>query len=235
MESSADVEHIAALLRQRNRRLSLKIAGQIVCGIPLLALGPAVLATVFWFTGLSVADVRTPWTLWFGGLLIVMVPLMIRLEVRTAGRFLGDALQGGEKALTLTAPLSGIYVGMGGIAWAPAYANPRGFSAGATEIFLCGPRLLVDASQKWRLRRRLGSINLQRAAALVAELCSRDKGLELAAVPRGGEQLADLLPMLNWLALQGWIGVGDKVPRVYLYSEARAVLGRAVASSSRIV
>jgi hypothetical protein len=229
MESDAELEHIVALLRRRDRLLSLKIAAQIVCGVPLLAVGPTMLATIGWFATLSLAGLYIPWLWWFGALFIIIVPLLIGLEVRTAGRFLDSAVQGSEQAATLTSSLPGIYVAMGGVGWAPALANPRAFSAGLTEFFLCGPRLLVSAFRKWRLRRRLGRIDLYRAAELIVVLRSRDKGLEFSAIPRGGEQLSDLLPVLDWLAFHGWIGVGDKVPRVYLYSEARAALARPAA------
>jgi hypothetical protein len=109
---------------------------------------------------------------------------------------------------------------------APVLANPRSFSASITEVFLCGPRLVISAFRQRRIRRRLGKVDVRRAARLVAELVSRTEGLELSAVPKGTERLNDVLPVLNWLVLVGWIGVGQQVPRVYLYSEARDGLAR---------
>lgn len=235
MECGVEVGRIAVLLKRRDRWLSLRLALHVVGGVPLTAIGPAVLATILWFAAGSVADVWLPWTRWFGLLSVVSVPLLMRLEARTNGQYLGDALRGTQPGIDPLTSLPMIIPAFGGVAWVPGLANPRGFFAGVMEYFLWGPRLLVGAFRQWRVRRRLGQIDLRRAARLVAELCSREKGIDLVAVPKGGEQLTDVLPVLNWLVFQGWIGVGDKVPRVYLYTEARAALGRGPASNSRMV
>ena len=43
-----------------------------------------------------------------------------------------------------------------------------------------------------------------------------------------GEQVADLVPVLNWLILDNWIGVTATTGRVYLYLDARRALGETV-------
>jgi hypothetical protein len=218
------LDRITALLRRQDQRLRLKAAAQIAFGIPLTLIGPALLATAFRFAARSIGNLDVPWFWAFGALLIILVPLLFRLELRTAGRFLDGALRESPPTGSLFSSMPGTYVALGGLALAPVLANPRSFSASVTEVFLCGPRLVITAFRQRRVRRRLGSVDFRRAARLVAELGSRSEGLELSVLPKAGEQLNGLLPVLNWLVFLGWIGVGQQVPRVYLYSEARDTL-----------
>jgi hypothetical protein len=220
------LDRIIALLERRDRLLRLKTTAQFVFGVPLTLIGPALLATVFWFAAWSIGNLQVPWFWTFGALLIILVPLLFRLELRTAGQFLDGALRESPPTGSLFSSAPGTYVALGGLALAPVLANPRSFSASITEVFLCGPRMTISAFRRRRVRRRLGKVDLRRAAGLVAELASRTEGLEFSALPKGTEELNDVLPVLNWLVFLGWIGVGQQVPRVYLYSEARDGLAR---------
>ncbi len=227
MSPGLETRQFEALLAAREQLLWVKIAAKLLAGIPLTLIPPAILATIFVVAGGGILGVYLPWAWLFAALTVVVVPLLLRTEIRMGERYLSDAVAGSDPAITLTTRLP-FYAGLGGLALGPALANPRGFAAGVVEIFLIGPRLLVGALRQWRFRRRLDRIDGARAAELLATLPARNEGLPLAAVPRPGEQLNDLLPLLAWLAFHGWIGMGEKIDRVYLYSESRAALERAV-------
>ena len=171
-ESEADAQRIAVVLRRRDARLRLKLRAQAALGLPLTLIGPVVLGTIFWLALRSMGGIVLPWSHVCGVALLVVVPLLIHLESRTGGDFLGTALREGGQGTDAIWPTSGLYVALGGFARAPALANPRGFSAGMTEVFLCGPRLLVGAFRQRRLRRRLGAVDELRAA-LVAHARAR--------------------------------------------------------------
>jgi hypothetical protein len=224
--TGSELDRIGALLGRRDRLLRMKVSAQIVCGVPLTLIGPAVLATIFWFAARSIGHIHISWFWVFGTLLIILVPMLFHLECRTGGRFLDGALRESPPTGSLFSSMPGTYVALGGLAWAPVLANPRTFSASFTEVFLCGPRLLIAARRQRRVRRGLGIVDVRRAARLVADLASRSEGLDLSVLPKGVEQLNELLPVLNWLAYLGWVGIGQQVPRVYLYSEVRDTLAR---------
>lgn len=218
------IGQIASVLAQR-RRLALLAAGaQVVLGAALTFAGPGVLATMFWAAARLGLERDVPWTWLFGGLAVLMVPLLVRLELRTAGRYLSGALAPGARPVTLTGRLPGLYVGMAGLAWVPVLANPGGVVAGVVEVFLTGPRVLLNGVRAWSWRRWVGGVDLRRAAEIVGVLAGRSGGLEIRALCRGGEQPAGVQPTLVWLALDGWIGVAEREPKVYLYTRARELL-----------
>jgi hypothetical protein len=145
---------IVAALKARDQLLGLKVVAKAVLGLPATLAGPAALGTIFCYAAWSILGVYVPWAVWFGGLVLVMTPLLIRLEVRMGERYLSDAVRGADPWVTLTTRLP-LYAGMGG-ALAPALANPRAVTAGVTELLLTGPRLLVGAFRQWRFRPAAG-------------------------------------------------------------------------------
>ena len=94
-ESEADAQRIAVVLRRRDARLRLKLRAQAALGLPLTLIGPVVLGTIFWLALRSMGGIVLPWSHVCGVALLVVVPLLIHLESRTGGDFLGTALREG--------------------------------------------------------------------------------------------------------------------------------------------
>ena len=101
------------------------------------------------------------------------------------------------------------------------------------EIFLTGPRLVVGGFRYWRTDRNFADVDRERAAEIVTLLLERGGGVHPRELLRPGEKLQDeqcppkeLMRALVGLAHHRWIGVSDSLEKVYLYSEAAAVLRR---------
>ena len=112
-------------------------------------------------------------------------------------------------------------------------ANPRAVSFGLVEIFLAGPRLVVGGIRQRRTDRNFADVDRERAAEIVTLLLERGSGVHPRELLRRGEELQggqcppkELMQPLVWLAHHRWIGVSDSLEKVYLYSDAAAVLRR---------
>lgn len=228
-------EAILLRLRRRERLFRVKVAAMILFGVPLSFVGPFVLATVFWFAGhaagyCSWSRVWVHWSWLFLALVIVVVPLLYRLEIRTTGGYLTEAMQDTKPHRPMGAAfLPGPAAQVGALV--AVAANPRAVSAGVVEVFLFGPRLVVGAFIQFRAARHLKQAEVGRAASILAVLLGRDQGVETSRLLRRDEQLEDLLPTLAYLVFHRWVGVRSGWQQVYLYSMSREAL-RGVESES---
>ena len=220
---TAVIERIDAALSRRARWCATKRLLKLALGAPLSLLGPLVLTLMFWYFCITMGwyHVRWWWLMLASSMLVT--PLLYRLEWRTRGGYLSGALvqappPAGEDLL----PEQSREV----LAAATVLANPRGLSAGLIEVFLSGPRQVLEAWSERRLLVRLPACDSRRAARLVATLAAASNGHELDALLEPGEATADLTPTLAWLALHRWIGLVPDTQRVYLYSQSRRVLTR---------
>jgi hypothetical protein len=227
-EKRKDVEDIVVLLRQRERVFWIKVTAMILFGIPLSFLGPFILATIFsvaaarlgaWFNDLP----QVSWTVTFCVLAIIMVPLLFRLEIRSGGEYLNEALRSGSTEVRPGRALIGGPAAVVG-AGAALAANPRRASAWVVDGFLMGQRMVVSAIRQIRPARRLRNTDLGRAAGLLAALKQRSEGVNTSHLLGKTETLDDLLPVLAYLTFHGWIGVRDEWDYVWLWSEARDTL-----------
>lgn len=148
----------------------------------------------------------------FALLCLVMVPLLYRLELRTAGDDLGEAADGAE-----VTPSSGYCLvpgpGRAVLAVATVAANPRAVSAGVIEFFLTGPRMVVSAVRQLRAVRHIRNADV-----------ARDRGTATTNLLNKDEQIADLVPTIAYLVFHRWIGARDGWQHVWLFSEARRTL-----------
>lgn len=227
MSRRVEAAAIETALRHRARATLTKAWIALGCGVPLCFLGPVILGSIFWMAALFGLRKWTPWLWWFGGVSILGIPSAFRLEIRSRGKFLDETLA--EAAahdsdvmgrLTSVTMLYGAGWGLLG----SLGADPGLTTAGFVEFFLSGPRLVLWGLRTIRAGRSGGVIDWGRAAKVVAFLLSRQDGVEPAALLTGGERMAELSPVLLWLAGQGWLGVVATGDRVFLYSESRRVL-----------
>ncbi|HUU85458.1 MAG TPA: hypothetical protein VM243_18315 [Phycisphaerae bacterium] len=215
-------------LRHRERLFRVKVTAMVLFGLPLSLVGPFVLATIFWLAGraLGLLSWDRFWGQWmwlFLALVSIVIPLLYRLELRTAGGYLSEAAKDFNPHGPTGAPFlpgSAAYVG----AVAAVVANPRAVSAGIVEVFLFGPRLVVGACQQIRAARHLKQANVELAAAILAVLLARDTGIDTHRFLKTGQKLEHLLPTLAYLTFHRWIGVRDDWQQVYVYSASRETL-----------
>ena len=229
MADQRQLQVLVARLRRSDGLHRLKLCTLIVLGLPLTFVGPLILATIFWFVCVRLIQWHVPWWWLFLGLTVVMVPLLFRLEVRTAGRYLDEVMDGfNEYCPQLNALSLHCYAGLGGAAGATAgvLINPRGTSAGLVEIFLVGPRMMLSGWRGFQAERQLASVDRLQAGKVIAELLASDRALKMEALLSPGEELNDLLATLAYLAVRGWVGLGERMTKVWLDSAAREDLQR---------
>lgn len=221
------VETIHAKLVQRATLSRWKAIAGVVFGLPFSLLGPLVLGSMFWIATGFLFDRWYPWWWYFVGFSVLTLPLLFHLELKTGGDYMGSVArepglqaEGGD-TLTIAAHMR--FGALAGVAVSAAM-NPRMTSAGLTEFFLFGPRLVVGGRRTLRLSRQLAAVDIQRAAELVARLLSVTQGVAHTELLTGGEKKTDLVPVLCWLAVNGWIGVSEKNDRAFLFSESREKL-----------
>ncbi len=100
-------------------------------------------------------------------------------------------------------------------------ANPRVTVSGFVDIFLTGPRFVLDALDKLRNANRVRGINLDRAAEIVATLNRADSGIPVEQLRRPNDAQGQLGGALAYLLFYEWIGISKNADRVWLESAAR--------------
>lgn len=204
---------------RRLRRIFL-LAG----GIPLSLLGPLFLGTIFWFVcwqfGFS-----SDWSNFFWITTLVLVPLLLALEFRTGGDFLGqvaretDAPSEAAQAQMLVAHWAGLNTSALAI-----MQSPRASVAGLIEVFLIGPRMLVSLYRDLHLSLLFKSVRLSRAAEIVAALFQHKAGVHPSKLAEPREDWTRLSTEIGYLATHQWIGVAANGERVWLPTDVRARL-----------
>lgn len=227
MSRGVDATAIEGALRRRAGAKRTKAWIALACGVPLCFLGPVILASVFWIAALLGLGKWTPWWWWLGGVAALGIPSLFRLEIRSRGKFLNETI---EEAATYDSDVMGrltavtLLYGAGWGALGALGANPGLATAGFVEFFLSGLRLVLFGLRTNRESRSGKTVDRERAAEVVAFLLGRQDGVEPRALLKSGERMAELSPVLLWLAGQGWLGVVATGDRVFLYSEARREL-----------
>jgi hypothetical protein len=218
-------DRVYACMQAAAWRKRASIVARMILGMLLLLIGPAAVASIGWVVMAVGLHHITPWTWCFAAMIVIMVPLLLRLEARTKGNYLADAVRdsapdsaGWMRGPSLLMPMAGL---------TSTLRNPRGVSAGFMEIFLMGPRLLLRAYREARTLRVLAHVDRHLAANVLLKLVEREHGLPPKDLFPPLE-VPNATPTLAWLALQGWIGVAAGGERAYLYSEARRKLQRAL-------
>jgi hypothetical protein len=207
-------------LRLREAMLAGKIFSLLVLGIPMLFVGPFLMACVFWFAAWHFMGSDAPeWTTWFWGLVITMIPLLFWTQYRSRGSYFADTVissGGASSAPYLAGPELGMLISFA--------TNPRVAASGFVELFLVGPRFVLDAMAKLHGARRLRGANVDRAADIVVDLRRFDQGVPIHRLAREGETVAAILPSLAYLIFHDWVGISAAGDRVWLQSESKRTL-----------
>lgn len=202
---------ITRSLKVREFMFWMKVSAMLPLGVFASLLGPIVVA--------SIADgvleaLKVPVN---GGLLLLLsflmvLPLLYLVELRTRGSFLSEELRAqgttgedlfrssssGEMEFRRTAVVYAVWI----------------------EVFLYGPRMVIDAVHQLTARVRLGNPPIHRAAEIVMFLASLDSGINVENLRRM-ESVDDLRRTLYYLRLHEWIDLGDHGRRVWLLSTAK--------------
>lgn len=203
---------------------------RIAFGVPLCFVPPLVLGTMLWVAGSNLFGTWSAWAWYFWITAIVTIPLLFRLELRTNGDYLGHvardpgpSVPGGEMFAVAAHLGLGRLAGVG----ATTLANPRMAASGITEILLAGPRMILNGKRHFDQLRVLKNVSLDRASLLLSQLMASSQARSLGELCQKGENRIDLIPVLCWLTLFGWIGVSGHSDKVILFSESRGKLGTA--------
>jgi len=217
-----DSARLIRLLRQRGSLFHVKTLFMILLGLPASLLGPVVVATLYWLAAMP-WGYSFDWMTVFGWTALVMLPALYILEIRTKGNYLSERVD----EMTPLPPIArGIFT-LGEFGAIAALAtNPRTTSTLFTEVFLFGPRLVVDAIRQLRLRMYARGADVKRAASILATLTELHDGIPTEDLLRANESARTLAPTLAYLAFHDWIGVGNSGGKVWLLSDARRVLER---------
>jgi len=218
-------ESIANKLRARSgRRRMLAIVG-ILAGLPCCLFAPLILGSLFWFSYGQLFGF-VPWNYFFFGAVVVCLPLLFMLEIRTNGGFLdevmsdpGPEIPGGAdfaRRLLVFGPLPALAAGTA--------VEPRRSVAGFVELFLFGPRLIVNGLRHLRQIHKLPSPNLTLAAKILTLLCEREAGIPIAALNSSKVEADEIDRTIFWLAFYGWIGISKDWQKIFIFSESRTGL-----------
>jgi hypothetical protein len=200
-----DLDQIVRRLRARVNAQRFVIALQLLFGVPLLVVGPAVFAGLFWFVGPRVGaavNYATP----FWVCLIVVPPILFMLEIASQGRFAEDA--------------------------AVEYDNDamRDRASGQMIVLiifsLLGPGLVLGAWRRLRGQLDHRAAPLDRCAQLLAQLLAADGGVDIFSLQQPGESFDQLLTVIEYLVHYDWAGVGSGGRRVWVLGDGRKVLER---------
>lgn len=191
-------------------------------GVPLCFVAPFLLGTLFWFSCGMLFGWHS-WIWFFLGMAALTIPLLIHLEWRTGGNFLGEAGRDFAKDSAWDG-LAMLGLPFGSPALAIAAANPRAATAGFMELFLIGPRLLVPGVRHLALAARLRMVDTVRAARVMEKLLTASSAMVMKSLLEAWEQPQVLGFTIYWLAFYDWIGIGEKGQRIILFSESREAL-----------
>lgn len=207
-------------LRLREAMLAGQIFTNLLIGVPMLFFGPFLMACVFWFAMWNFRHGDTwPWSWFFWGLAATMIPLTLWTEHRTRGSLFADIVVGSGGASPVPY-LAGPEIGM----LVSFAANPRVAASGFVELFLIGPRFVLQGLSKLRSAKVLRGVNVERAAIMIADLRRFDQGVAIHQLAHPDEPVGDVLQPLAYLLFHGWVGISSSGDRVWLFSESKRAL-----------
>jgi hypothetical protein len=219
---ATDVSRVKSVrdhLRHREAMLAGKIFTLLAIGVPLLFIGPFLMACIFWFVSYTLLDYPLPWTGIFWGLVVTLIPLLLWTERRTRGTYFADTVIGAGGASSVPY-LAGPELGML-ISFA---TSPRVAASGFVELFLVGPRFVLEGLGKLRGAKKLRGVSIDRAATIVADLRRFDTGVPIHQLAHEGEHVSAVVQPLAYLLFHDWVGISATGDRVWLLSESKRAL-----------
>jgi hypothetical protein len=103
--------------------------------------------------------------------------------------------------------------------------TPRTPAIGFVELFLWGPRQVLDAADKMVHVRLLRNASRLCAAGILVGLLKADHA-DIGQLKSQGQQAAEIAAALSYCVWFGWIGISKDGRRVWLDSDSRDLLYR---------
>ncbi|MGD0460894.1 MAG: hypothetical protein ABSB74_00235 [Tepidisphaeraceae bacterium] len=203
---------------RREAALKAKIVALLTFGIPALFFGPIVLTSMYWAIAL-LWGFYLHWEWMFFGSVVILVPMLFWTEWHSGGSFYTDAVISSFDAPPM------LPLGLTDIDRLVRFMrNPRAETIGLVELFLWGPRQVLEAATQFRRQRLLAAVNRPHAAHVLDIL----KAVDHANVEELLESESDArtFPALAYLISFDWIGVSKDGKRVWVSSDSRNILNR---------
>lgn len=211
-------QNIRAHLRRRDSRFLLKTYTQFALGIICSFFAPLVIVLFVLVFCWGWRARHCPWGWWFLGGAIVTLPLLYRLELAAQGGLLRDVTEQFNSAqFPKDEPPSFKHVGAVGA----ALARTRTPVNGAIEFFLLGPRLVISALRKLRLRDLSKGTDPERMVSALNALFTLEGGAATEKMLGPDEPPQQLSKVLAYLLFFDWIGISNDGSKVWILTEAR--------------
>ena len=207
-------------LRQRERLKKLGVAVLLAFGLPSLCFGPFIMGCIYWLLAL-IWGLYVPWTWMLLGTFAVFVPLLFWTEWRTRGSFYTTSVL---SSYGNSRDPSALMTGLGDVDGLISFVRcPRDPYVGLVELFLWGPRQVLEAMTTIRDLRRLAPADRNCAAEILRGLALTDH-MDVKAIAPGREGGVGLA--IAYLVYYDWVGISADRSRVWMESASRGVVGR---------
>jgi hypothetical protein len=214
----SDLQSIQSHLHARETAMKLGIIALLAFGVPATFFGPVILASLYWVAALHFGNYSWFWI--FVISCLVLIPLLFRMEWKTRGEYFSDAVSSTFAAGTSP------WIGFGTFGAAIQFGqSPRVPTIGLVELFLWGPRQILDAVGKFAHIRLLKFTSRQRVAQLLSQLMKVDH-LTLDQLQSSGKPSTDLYSAIAYCVWYDWIGVSKDGQKIWLDSDSRQKLSR---------
>jgi energy-coupling factor transporter transmembrane protein EcfT len=215
---SSDVEqHL--LRREAAKRWTVAVL--LAVGLPALLFGPVILSSIYWFLAV-VWGIYFSWSWAFLGSLVVLVPLLFWTEWKSGGSYYASAVLSSYGKSDDSATLA---TGFSDVDALVNFAeHPRDPMIGLVELFLWGPRQVLEAFATLRDTRQVAGADRHRAAEILTSLQLRDHA-DLRSLVSSGQAQTGMA--VAYLIYYDWVGISADKSRIWIESASRQILVRA--------
>jgi hypothetical protein len=218
-----NLENIRAHIRRRDSQFLLKTYTQLALGVIASSFAPLLIVLVVEAMCWGWRARHCPWFWYFLGAALVTLPFLYRLELGAQGGLLRDlAGRFSNASFPKDEPPSFKHVGAVG----EALSRERTPVTGAIEFFLLGPRLVVDALRKLRLRDLSKDADHERIVNVLSSLNQLEGGAATDRVLEPNEPPQQFSKVLAYLLFFDWIGIAGDGSKVWILTESRRELAR---------
>jgi hypothetical protein len=217
---SQRLNFIRQRLLKQEAILSTGIAVLLLIGVPMLFIGPIVVGFIFWIVTIQLFGyISLTWFL--VGSCILLIPLLLWTERRAHGGSFDQAVLGNPSGINDAALAPFLLGSEFGMIIAIA-ANPRVTVSGLVEIFLTGPRFVLEAWDKHAAMKRLKNVDRDIASDVIDQLCQNDRAIAVKEFIKAyAPKKCDVSGPIAYLLFHDWIGISKEMDRIWLHSEGK--------------